>query len=264
MPLIPKKQAERRAWLCQMEQPKRFRAIFGDEKPSQNLILTQNTRLGLKQRKHMRNLNVLIIGGSGAGKTRFYAKPNILQANSSFVITSPKCELLFSTGAMLKKQGYDVKVLNLIDMEHSDCYNPFAYVRSDTDILKLITNLIQNTTPKGSKSQDPFWDKSETALLQAFMLYLYHEAPPKERNFSTIMFMIESSEVKEEDENHKSPMDVIFDDLEAEKPQHIAVKQYRVFKQAAGKTAKSILISAAVALHLLIYRLYRTLQTKMK
>jgi len=228
--------------------PKRFRALFGHKKPLENIILTQNTRLGLDVRKHMRNLNVLVIGGSGAGKTRFYAKPNILQCNASFIVTDPKCELLFSTGEMLKKNGYDVKVFNLIDLAHSDCYNPFHYIRSDTDVLKLITNLIQNTTPKGSKSSDPFWDKSETALLQAFMLYLYHEAPPKEQNFSMVMRMIEDSEVKEDNESHESPIDKVFQALERDKPQHIAVKQYKVFKQAAGKTAKSILISAAVRL----------------
>lgn len=155
---------------------------------------------------------------------------------------------MYKTGDALKKKGYKVKVLNLIDFAHSDSFNPFTYLRSDTDVLKLITNLIQNTTPKGSKSSDPFWDKAETALLQAFMLYLYHEALPDEQNFGMIMHMIENAEVKEEDENHQSPIDLLFASLERSDPNHIAVKQYKVFKQAAGKTAKSILISAAVRL----------------
>lgn len=213
-----------------------------------NAILTKNVCIGLDGRKHRRNLNILVVGGSGSGKTRFFVKPNVLQANCSYIIADPKGELLRATGNMLSQQGYIVKVLNLVDMSRSDGYNPLSYIHTDTDALKLVTNLIKNTTPKTSGNTDPFWDKAETALLQAFILYLKHEAPIEEQNFSTIMYMIQNAAASENDENYKSPMDVLFEALEEQEPEHIAVKQYRVFKQAAGKTAKSILISTAVRL----------------
>lgn len=218
------------------------------KEPMQNAILTQHIQIGLDGRKHRRNLNILVVGGSGAGKTRFFVKPNIMQCNCSYIIADPKEELLRATGGMLEKQGYEVKVLNLVDMARSDCYNPLAYVRTDTDALRLVTNLVKNTTPKTAGNTDPFWDKSETALLQAFILYLVHEAPLEEQNFEMVMYMIENAAASENDEEYKSPMDVMFETLEEKDPNHIALKQYKVFKQAAGKTAKSILVSVAVRL----------------
>ena len=218
------------------------------QNPSNNAILTQNIQIGLDGRKHRRNLNILVVGGSGSGKTRFFVKPNVMQCNCSYIIADPKGELLRATGGMLEQEGYEVKVLNLVDMERSDGYNPLAYVHTDTDALKLVTNLIKNTTPKTAGNTDPFWDKSETALLQAFILYLKYEAPVSEQNFATVMYMIQNAAASENDESYKSPIDVVFEALEERNPEHIAVKQYKVFKQAAGKTAKSILISTAVRL----------------
>lgn len=215
----------------------------------QNLILSQNMRLGLNAKKHRRNLNVLVIGGSGAGKTRFYAKPNIIQCNTSFIIADPKGEMLRATAPLLLEQGYDVKVFNLINPENSDGYNPFAYIHTDEDVIKLVSNLIQNTTPKNAQQNDPFWEKSEIALDTALMLYLLHEAPPYEQNFEMLMFLIENAaQIETEEDNYISPVDMLFEGLEEENPEHIAVKQYKIFKQASGKTAKSILISAAVRL----------------
>lgn len=222
---------------------------YADHKDkSKNLILSQIMRVGLDAKKHRRNLNVLVVGGSGAGKTRFYAKPNIMQCNTSFIIADPKGEMLRSVAPLLLEKGYDVKVFNLITPQNSDGYNPFMYVRSDEDVIKLITNLIQNTTPKNATQNDPFWEKSEIALDTALMLYLLHEAPPEEQTFEMLMFLIENAATMEDDEEYQSPVDVLFEALEDENPNHIALKQYKVFKQASGKTAKSILISAAVRL----------------
>ena len=219
------------------------------QKPySQNILLTQNFRISLDTHKHRRCLNILVVGGSGAGKSRGFALPNIMQCCCSMVITDPKAELLRKTGGLLEKQGYEVRVFDLINPDTSFCYNPFEYVHDDKDVLRLISNLIQNTTPKGSQSSDPFWEKSETALLQALMLYLLHEAPPEEQNFAMIMEMLGSAQVKEEDEDYESPLDILFDRLEMRDPDSIAVKQYHIYKQAAGKTAKSILISVGVRL----------------
>ena len=213
-----------------------------------NIILSQHISMGLDGRRHKRNLNVIVVGGSGAGKTRGYVLPNIMECNCSYIIADPKGEILRKTGGLLEKEGYEICVLNLVDLEKSDCYNPIAYLRSVHDALKLVTNLIKNTNEKGQKSSDPFWDKSEAAILQAFILYLLHEAPVSEQNFSTVMYMIENAAVSEEDESYKSPVDLLFDDLERKNPEHIALKMYKVFKQAAGKTAKSILVSTAVRL----------------
>ena len=215
---------------------------------AENILLTQNFRMGLDCYKHRRNLNILVIGGSGAGKSRTFAIPNIMQCNCSMVITDPKAELLRKTGGLLKKMGYEVRVFDLIHPDTSFCYNPFQYVQDDKDVLRLINNLIKNTTPKGSQSSDPFWEKSETALLQALMMYLLHEAPPEEQNFPMIMEMLASAQVKEEDEDYESPLDILFERLEMRDPESIAVKQYHIYKQAAGKTAKSILISVGVRL----------------
>ena len=232
-------------WGTAMELNKKYKDM---KNPQNNAILTQNIQIGLDGRKHRRNLNMLVVGGSGSGKTRFFVKPNIMQCNCSYIVADPKGELLRATGGTVEKNGYVVKVLNLVDMSRSDGYNPLAYIHTDTDALKLVTNLIKNTTPKTAGNTDPFWDKSETALLQAFILYLKYEAPISEQNFATVMYMIQNAAASENDESYKSPMDVIFEALEEREPEHIAVKQYKVFKQAAGKTAKSILISTAVRL----------------
>ena len=213
-----------------------------------SIPLTQHVRLGLDTHKHRRSLNVLVIGGSGAAKTRSFVLPNILTANTNYVITDPKSEVLLATGGYLKEQGYDVRVLNLVNLEQSDGYNPFRYLRDEKDVLKLVNNLIQSTTPKGSHESDPFWTKAETALLQAIILMLFQEAPEYEQNFSMVMRVLEYAEVREEDEGHVSPLDLLFESIERRKPDSVAVRQYKVFKLAAGKTAKSILVSTAVSL----------------
>lgn len=213
-----------------------------------NKILSQNVRIGLDGRRHRRNLNTLVIGGSGAGKTRFFGKPNLMQCNTSFVILDPKGEQLRDVGNLLEKEGYVIKVVDLINMNRSHCYNPFRYIKDDKDVLKLITNLIRNTTPKDSQTNDPFWEKSETALLEALCLYLLHEAPEEEQNFTMVMEMIAAAEVKEDDEEYQSPLDELFERLEIRNPNSLALKQYKIYKQAAGKTAKSILISVGVRL----------------
>ena len=225
--------------------PKQVNAQFCQK---QNKILTRHVRLGLDTHKHRRSLNVLVIGGSGAAKTRGYVKPNILEANTNYVITDPKMEVLTDTGGYLKQQGYDVRVLNLVNLDQSDGYNPFRYLRDEKDALKLVNTLIQATTPKGSHESDPFWTKSETALLQAIILMLHQEAPEYEQNFSMVMRVLEYAEVKEDDEDHVSPLDLLFSAIEREKPDSVAVRQYKVFKMAAGKTSKSILVSTAVRL----------------
>ncbi len=213
-----------------------------------SIPLTQHVRLGLDTHKHRRSLNVLVIGGSGAAKTRSFVLPNILTANTNYVITDPKSEVLLATGGYLKEQGYDVRVLNLVNLEQSDGYNPFCYLRDEKDVLKLVNNLIQSTTPKDSHESDPFWTKAETALLQAIILMLFQEAPEYEQNFSMVMRVLEYAEVREEDEGHVSPLDLLFESIERRKPDSVAVRQYKVFKLAAGKTAKSILVSTAVRL----------------
>lgn len=213
-----------------------------------NLLMTRNIRIGVDGYKHKHNTNVLVVGGSGTGKTRTYAVPNVLEAGCSMVITDPKGEILRKTGGFLKRAGYEVRVFNLLNPDASFCYNPFRYVRDDKEVLQLITNLIQNTTPPHAQSSDPFWEKSETALLQALMLYLLHEAPPEEQNFGMVMELLGSAQVKEKDENFESPLDILFERLAMRDPESIAVKQYGIYKQAAGKTAKSILVSVGVRL----------------
>lgn len=213
-----------------------------------NLLMTRNIRIGVDGYKHKHNTNVLVVGGSGAGKTRTYAVPNVLEAGCSMVITDPKGEILRKTSGFLKRAGYEVRVFDLLNPDASFCYNPFRYVRDDKEVLQLITNLIQNTTPPHAQSSDPFWEKSETALLQALMLYLLHEAPPEEQNFGMVMELLGSAQVKEKDENFESPLDILFERLAMRDPESIAVKQYGIYKQAAGKTAKSILVSVGVRL----------------
>ena len=217
-------------------------------KPEENKILTQKTKIGLDGRKHRRNLNVLVCGGSGAGKTRFYAKPNIMQANTSFVILDPKGENVRDTGGLLKACGYDIKVLDLINMDKSYCYNPFVYLHSDNDIQKLVTNIFKNTTPKGSQSQDPFWDQAAMMLLLALVFYLHYEAPPAEQNFPMVMEMIRSGEVKEDDDGFMSPLDRLFARLADRQPDHIALKYYRNYRSGSGKTLKSIQITLVARL----------------
>lgn len=221
---------------------------YRDKKPENNVILTKHLQMGLDGRKHQRNLLQIVVGGSGAGKTRFLVKPNILLANTSYIATDPKGELLRSTGAMLLKQGYTLRVIDLVDPANSDYYNPFTYIRKDADVFRLIENFIKNTTPKNAANSDPFWEKSETALDAALMLYLLHEAPPEEQNMEMMLTMIEYGGASEDDEDYQSPLDLLFEALEEEQPGHIAVREYKVFKQAAGKTARSILVSAAVRL----------------
>ena len=225
--------------------PRQVNAMF---RQKENKLLTRHVRLGLDTHKHRRSLNVLVIGGSGAAKTRSYVKPNILEANTNYVITDPKMEVLTATGGWLKSKGYDIRVLNLVNLEESDGYNPFRYLRDEKDVLKLVNNLIQATTPKGSHESDPFWTKAETALLQAIILMLFQEAPEYEQNFSMVMRVLEYAEVREEDDEYLSPLDLLFQAIERENPESVALRQYKVFKQSAGKTAKSILVSAAVRL----------------
>ena len=211
--------------------PRQVNAMF---RQKENKILTRHVRLGLDTHKHRRSLNVLVIGGSGAAKTRSYVKPNILEANTNYVITDPKMEVLTATGGWLKSKGYEIRVLNLVNLEESDGYNPFRYLRDEKDVLKLVNNLIQATTPKGSHESDPFWTKAETALLQAIILMLFQEAPEYEQNFSMVMRVLEYAEVREEDDEYLSPLDLLFQAMERENPESVALRQYKVFKQSAG------------------------------
>lgn len=216
---------------------------YADAHSTKNKILTQNVAIGLDGRKHRRNLNTLVCGGSGAGKTRFFAKPNLCQANSSYVVLDPKGELLVSTGKLLEAKGYSIRVLDLINMDRSHCYNPFVYLRDDNDIQRLVTNLFKNTTPKGSQSQDPFWDQAATMLLLALVFYLHYEAPPEEQNFPMVMEMIRAGDVWEDDDTYKSALDILFERLEMRNPEHIALKYYRNYHSGSGKTLKSIQIT---------------------
>ena len=210
-----------------------------------NKILTQNVSIGYDAKVHRRNLNTLVVGGSGAGKTRFYAKPNVMQANTSFVILDPKGEILRDTGHLLKEKGYEVRVLDLINMEKSHCYNPFVYMESDNDVQRLVTNLFKSTTPKDGGSKDPFWDTSASMLLLALIFYLKYEAPEEEQNFSTVIEMLRAGDVDEEHSKNPSILDELFGHLELEDPSHIALKYYQAYRSGAGKTLKSIQITLA-------------------
>ena len=221
-----------------------------------NVILTKRVSIGLDGYKHRRNLNILVVGGSGSGKTRFFCKPGIMSVNCSYLIVDPKGEMLRNTGYLLKDEGYDIKVFDLIHPRQSDGYNPFTYIRDDPDVLKLMDNLVKNTTPPKGASNDPFWEKAEIALDSALMLYLLYEAPVEEQNFEMLMFMLECARVMEEDEQYQSPLDLLFQSLEERDPSHIAVREYKVYKQAAGKTAKSILVTASVRLAAFIFPQY--------
>ena len=218
---------------------------YEQKNSNNNKILTQNVSIGLDGRKHRRNLNLLICGGSGAGKTRFFAKPNVMQCNSSMVILDPKGEIVRDTGELLEKKGYSVKVLDLINMEKSHCYNPFVYLKNDNDVQKFVTNLFKSTTPKGSQSNDPFWDTAASMLLLSLIFYLWYEAPEEEQNFTMVMEMLRAGDVKEDDDMYLSPLDILFERLETNKPDHIALKYYRDYHSGSAKTLKSIQITLA-------------------
>ena len=215
---------------------------------SNNKLMTQNVCIGLNAKKHRRNLNTLVCGGSGAGKTRFFCKPNLMQCNTSFVILDPKGEILRDTGNLLKEKGYEIKVLDLITMERSHCYNPFVYLRDDDDVQQLVTNLFKSTTPKDTHSNDPFWDQMAEVLLKALVFYLFHEAPPEEQNFPMVMEMLRAGDVREDDPSYESPLDILFQRLEMDNPDHIAVKYYKDYRNGAAKTIKSIQITLAARL----------------
>lgn len=218
---------------------------YRDKVFAQNKLLTQNVRIGLDGKKHRRNLNIMVVGGSGSGKTRFYAKPNVMQANTSMVVLDPKGEILRDTGHLLKAKGYDVRILDLINMERSHCYNPFMYLISDNDVQKLVTNLFKATTPKGAQTQDPFWDTAASMLLLALIFYLLYEAPEEEQNFSMVMEMLRAGEVREDNDEYQSPLDELFNRLEMREPEHIALKYYRDYHSGSAKTLKSIQITLA-------------------
>ena len=216
--------------------------------PSSNKLMTQNVKIGLNAKKHRRNLNTLVCGGSGAGKTRFYCKPNLMQANTSFVILDPKGEILRDTGGLLKAKGYEIRVLDLISMEKSHCYNPFVYLQSDNDVQRLVTNLFKSTTPKGAQAQDPFWDTAASMLLLALIFYLRYEAPEEEQNFPMVMEMLRAGAIEDEEDNRPTPLDNLFSDLEMENPDHIAVKYYHNYHSGSAKTIQSIQITLAARL----------------
>ena len=227
--------------------PKALCKKYMDAKnPLSNVILTRNVSISFNSYKHRRNLNIVVVGGSGSGKTRFVAKPWLYSANCSYIVTDPKGELLRASGNLLKEMGYEIVVFNLIDPSQSDGYNPFAYIRNEADVLKLMDNLIRNTTPKNANNSDPFWEKAEIALDSALMLYLLHEAPPYEQNLEMITYLLTCAQVREEDEQYQSPLDQLFLELEYEKPDHIAVHQYKIFKQAAGVVCSKRLLNQAV------------------
>ena len=215
---------------------------------SENKLMTQNVSIGINAKKHRRNLNTLVCGGSGAGKTRFYCKPNLMQANTSFVILDPKGEIVRDVGKLLEAKGYEIKVLDLISMEKSHCYNPFVYLHNDNDIQRLVTNLFKSTTPKGSQSNDPFWDTAASMLLLALVFYLHYEAPPDEQNFAMVMEMLRAGAIEDEDDNRPSPLDCLFDELADDNPDHIAIKYYRSYHSGSAKTLKSIQITLAARL----------------
>ena len=219
------------------------------QKPiTENKTMTQNVSIGLDAKKHRRNLNTLVCGGSGAGKTRFFCKPNAMQCNTSMVILDPKGEIVRDIGGLLEKKGYEVRVLDLINMYKSHCYNPFVYLRNDNDIQRLVTNLFKSTTPKGSQSNDPFWDTAASMLLLALVFYLHYEAPPDEQNFAMVMEMLRAGAIEDEDNPMPSPLDILFSELELNDPDHIALKYYHSYHSGSAKTLKSIQITLAARL----------------
>ena len=225
---------------------KQLNAKYRDKDPRNNTILTQNVRMSLNGKMHRRNLLQIVIGGSGAGKTRFFVKPNLMEANCSFLVTDPKGETLRAVAPLLLERGYVIKVFDLIEPSHSDSFNAFAYIKDDKDVMKLVNNFIKNTTPKGAQQNDPFWERSEIALDTALILYLIHEAPPEEQNFEMLIYMIENGGAKEDDDDYQSPLDLLFEALEEEYPNHIAVREYKIYKQAAGVVCSKRLLNQAV------------------
>ena len=225
---------------------------YMDEKFQNNILLTKTERLSMNGRpsnpKYARNKNVLVIGGSGSGKTRFYVKPNLMQMHSSYCVTDPKGTIVLECGKMLEDNGYEIRILNTINFKKSMKYNPFSYIHSEKDILKLVQTIIANTKGEGEKAGEDFWVKAEKLYYTALIAYIYYEAPKEEKNFATLLDMIDASEVREDDENYKNPIDRLFEALEKKEPSHFAVKQYKKYKLAAGKTAKSILISCGARL----------------
>ena len=225
---------------------------YMDEKFQNNILLTKTERLSMNGRpsnpKYARNKNVLVIGGSGSGKTRFYVKPNLMQMHSSYCVTDPKGTIVLECGKMLEDNGYEIRILNTINFKKSMKYNPFSYIHSEKDILKLVQTIIANTKGEGEKAGEDFWVKAEKLYYTALIAYIYYEAPKEEKNFATLLDMIDASEVREDDENYKNPIDRLFEALERKEPRHFAVKQYKKYKLAAGKTAKSILISCGARL----------------
>ena len=225
---------------------------YMDENFQNNILLTKTERLSMNGRpsnpKYARNKNVLVIGGSGSGKTRFYVKPNLMQMHSSYCVTDPKGTIVLECGKMLEDNGYEIRILNTINFKKSMKYNPFSYIHSEKDILKLVQTIIANTKGEGEKAGEDFWVKAEKLYYTALIAYIYYEAPKEEKNFATLLDMIDASEVREDDENYKNPIDRLFEALEKKEPRHFAVKQYKKYKLAAGKTAKSILISCGARL----------------
>ena len=227
---------------------KRLNAKYQDKDPRNNTILTQNVRMSLNGKMHRRNLLQIVIGGSGAGKTRFFVKPNLMQMHSSYVVTDPKGTVLVECGKMLSKNDYRIKVLNTINFAKSMHYNPFAYIRSEKDILKLVNTIIVNTKGEGQQASEDFWVKAEKLYYTALIAYIWYEAPEEEQNFSMLIDLVDASEAREDDENFKNAVDLLFEELEQKNPNHFAVRQYKKYKLAAGKTAKSILISCGARL----------------
>ena len=222
---------------------------YAQQPKSENKLLTQNVAIGLNAKKHRRNLNTLVIGGSGAGKTRFFCKPNLMQCcRNSYFVLDPKGEIVRDVGELLSQKGYEVRVLDLISMEKSHCYNPFVYLQSDNDIQRLVTNLFKATTPKGSQSNDPFWDTSASMLLSALVYYLHYEAPEDEQNFAMVMEMLRAGAIENEEDSRPTPLDYLFADLEMDRPDHIALKYYRSYHAGSAKTLKSIQITLAARL----------------
>ena len=236
---------------------------YRDKRPENNVILTKHLQMGLDGRKHRRNLLQVVVGGSGSGKTRFVIKPNIYLANTSYIVTDPKGEVARAAVPLLLRKGYEVRIFDLIDPARSDHYNPFRYIRRDADVFRLIDNFIKNTTPKNAHNSDPFWEKSETALLSALMLYLLHEASEEEQNMEMLLTMIEYGGAKEEDDDYQSALDLLFEALEEEQPKHIAVREYRIFKQAAGVVCFKRLLNQSVRKSLKTYNLQQRKERKL-
>ena len=227
---------------------KKINRRYKEKRFTKNKLLTMHVQISYNMRKHLRNVLTVVIGGSGSGKTRFFAKPNLMQANTSFVVLDPKGENLRDTGYLLEEKGYEVRVLDLINMEKSHCYNPFVYLQNDNDVQKLVTNLFKSTTPKGSQAQDPFWDTSASMLLLALVFYLHYEAPEDEQNFAMVMEMLQAAAIDNEEDPRPSPLDCLFADLELDRPDHIALKYYRSYHTGSAKTLKSIQITLAARL----------------